>query len=130
MLGLKITPDAVVRVVKEFVEEKKLMETSVQIGSSKTIVDAREEKRKRSDGGVLAYWHRVSEALPADTVHVWSALEKGMREYYEILQQRSSLVSDIESLRKQNMELSVLLQQYLNDKVVDELVIPPTMMMR
>ena len=61
MLGLKITLTQS-RVVKEFVEEKKLMETSVQIGSSKTIVDAREEKRKRSDGGVLAYWHRVSEA--------------------------------------------------------------------
>ena len=60
---------------------------------------------------------------PADTVHVWSALEKGMREY-EILQQRSSLVSDIES-SEANMELSVLLQQYLNDKVVDELVILP-----
>ena len=130
-LGLKINPDAVVKVVKEFVEEKKSMDSSetATLRVNHNPSTAKMSQKRDAEGKVAAFWKGIANSIPEKSVRVWKALERSLTDYNEILQQRAGLVDNIASLRQQNVELSVLLQQYLNDKVVDELVIPPTLMM-
>ena len=53
-------------------------------------------------------------------------LEKQLISYNEVLQTRSNCIGEVTSLREQNMQLKGLLNQYLNARVNDELIVPPT----
>ena len=57
---------------------------------------------------------------------MWKQLEKQLISYNEVLQTRSNCIGEVTSLREQNMQLKGLLNQYLNARVNDELIVPPT----
>lgn len=46
--------------------------------------------------------------------------------YSDTLSNRSKLITETDALRQQNAELRMLLHQYINSKVNQELEIPPT----
>ena len=91
-----------------------------------------------SNGSLLAkirrddkqFWVCSSSVISAKTLRVWTSLEKGLTQYNKVLKQRKDLVDDITQLQKQNVELKALLRQYLGSAVNDELIIPPTQMIR
>ncbi len=58
------------------------------------------------------------------------ALERSLREYNKTLEERASMVDEVESLRNQNQELKNVLNHYLNAQVNDELHVPPTQVIR
>lgn len=54
---------------------------------------------------------------------------KGLDQYHSALQARSKLIQETDGLRQQNMELRMLLQQYMHARINYELEIPPTLML-
>ena len=54
---------------------------------------------------------------------------QGLDQYYSALQARSRLIQETDSLRQQNMELRLLLQQYMHAHINQELEVPPTLML-
>ena len=53
-----------------------------------------------------------------------------LKDYNTVLNKRAEMLSDVSQLHGQNEELKGLLNQYLGAKVVDELLIPPTQVIR
>ncbi|XP_062857238.1 dynein regulatory complex protein 1 [Trichomycterus rosablanca] len=76
------------------------------------------------------YWESMASVIPESKLKVWSALQTALKKYHTVLTERSKLLSDTQSLKQQNSELSMLLNQYLNSKVNAELAIPPTRFMQ
>ena len=61
---------------------------------------------------------------------MWEGLHYALDKYHTLLQKRANSISETDALRQQNMELRMLLQQYISSKVNQELVIPPTRLMQ
>ncbi|XP_062520697.1 dynein regulatory complex protein 1-like isoform X2 [Corticium candelabrum] len=72
------------------------------------------------------YWQRISAVITPEKEQMWDGLLVGLERYSKELQERSSLIQDTESLSRQNVELRMLLNQYLMSKINLELEIPPT----
>jgi len=71
-------------------------------------------------------WHQAANVISDRTVKVWSALERSMQKYNQLLTERSKLIEECETLRQQDHELKMLLNQYLRAQVNVELHVPPT----
>ncbi|KAM8952696.1 dynein regulatory complex protein 1 [Pelodytes ibericus] len=82
------------------------------------------DERDGSEDAV--YWSAASHVIPEAQLKVWDALQSAMEKYYDVLTGRSQLITETSSLRQQNTELRMLLQQYLNSRINTELEIPPT----
>ncbi|KAM3932446.1 dynein regulatory complex protein 1 isoform 1-T1 [Leptodactylus fuscus] len=82
------------------------------------------EERDSSEDA--AYWSACAQVIPPSQLKIWDALESAMEKYYDVLINRSQLITETSSLRQQNTELRMLLHQYLNSKINAELEIPPT----
>lgn len=76
------------------------------------------------------HWTVLGNTLSDRHLRVWKALDKGLTDYYALLQERQSLVEETGVLHQQNEELKSLLQQYLQAGVNQELQVPPTQMLR
>ena len=61
---------------------------------------------------------------------MWQSLEKALHQYHHELEERSNLVQNVSSLHTQNQELKALLNQYMGSKVNEELIVPPTQVIR
>jgi len=81
---------------------------------------------ERDDSDDAKYWSSFPSVLPVKTERMWDALLDALEKYSETLQSRSSLITETDALRQQNAELRMLLHQYVNSKVNQELEIPPT----
>jgi dynein regulatory complex protein 1 len=57
---------------------------------------------------------------------VWSALERGLERYREVLARRRDALDETRRLGEQNAELRALLNQYLSSQINAELQVPPT----
>ncbi|XP_071987938.1 dynein regulatory complex protein 1 [Engystomops pustulosus] len=86
------------------------------------------EERDSSEDA--AYWSAATQVIPQSRLRVWDALESAMEKYYDVLTNRSQLITETSSLRQQNTELRMLLHQYLNSKINAELEIPPTQILQ
>ena len=73
-----------------------------------------------------SFWQQITEVLPTEQETVWDALLEGLEMYYTVLSARSKCGNDKETLKRQNSELSLLLQQYMHSRINTELEIPPT----
>ncbi|KAK2171357.1 hypothetical protein NP493_1066g02024 [Ridgeia piscesae] len=72
------------------------------------------------------YWATYPAVLSDNTEKVWDALVEGLEKYNELVTSRSTLITETDALRQQNAELRMLLHQYVNSRVNQELEIPPT----
>lgn len=75
------------------------------------------------------FWNKMASILPTEHKKLWDALQTGLEKYHSILLGRSKLLDETNSLRQQNGELRLLLQQYMHSQVNRELEMPPTLMM-
>ncbi|KAL0231244.1 hypothetical protein GEMRC1_010649 [Eukaryota sp. GEM-RC1] len=66
------------------------------------------------------------KALPPSHVRVWKALNKGLVNYKQVLTERLEVLDHTDELRRQNEELKALLNNYLRAQINDELIVPPT----
>ena len=67
----------------------------------------------------------MANVVSDDTIEVWQELEKQLEKYNTVLKQRSQEIARVTSLQEQNAQLKALINQYLNAKVNDELIVPP-----
>ena len=95
--------------------------------AAKEAEAARQEKDRREE---RQYWEKIGSVLPEKTVRVWGALEKGLIKYNGVLKDRAKTIDDVAALRAQNSELKSLLSQYLGSAVNDDLLVPPTQMIK
>ena len=124
---LLVHPNAVSKALRRFIEERQLLsgrrvsQYALKAGSNAAVDDS-----DLLDG---AYWEAMAGVLDQDNVHVWSTLHDALEKYHNSLKARSSLIAESDSLRQQNTELRFLLQQYMQSRINDELLIPPTQLM-
>lgn len=52
-------------------------------------------------------------------------LEKELEKYHQALQERANLLRENEEIRSQNNEFKGLLNQYMNSKINEDLMVPP-----
>eukprot|EP00002_Diphylleia_rotans_P018719 TRINITY_DN3622_c0_g2_i1.p1 TRINITY_DN3622_c0_g2~~TRINITY_DN3622_c0_g2_i1.p1 ORF type:complete len:134 (-),score=32.30 TRINITY_DN3622_c0_g2_i1:169-570(-) len=118
-----------VKAIKSFVEDQRLNGQRPGTGRShataKTDADA-EAIKNRTRKEEKEFWETLGHVISDDTFEVWGALEKSLQEYQAILLGRAKLIEETASLRQQNEELKMLLNQYLGAKVNHELILPPT----
>ncbi|EQC39242.1 hypothetical protein SDRG_03447 [Saprolegnia diclina VS20] len=136
-LGLKIHPDDVIQTIKVFVQE--LNEEKKARGSrgARRLKEKMEQEKAQLSGASPSFrkdhkqfWSRAQRVLPAQSQRVWTSLETGLTSYLHVLKQRKGLIDDVSTLQAQNVELKGLLRQYLGAAVNEELLIPPTQMIR
>ena len=123
-----IHPNEVAKVLRQFIEERQLL--SGRRAPSQVLLKA-SSRVAVDDSDLLdgAYWNAMAAALDKDDVQVWSTLHDALEKYHSSLVARSSLIDESDSLRQQNTELRFLLQQYMQSRINDELIIPPTQLM-
>lgn len=157
---LKVAPEHVVRTVRLFIEERDAQRQEAaaaggihrinaddignktggsrrpdssgagRLGMTRGSVASVDSDRARSRREEREFWQRMADVIPQKTVRVWTALERSLREYNKTLEERASMVDEVESLRNQNQELKNVLNHYLNAQVNDELHVPPTQVIR
>ena len=76
-----------------------------------------------------SFWKSMANSLPKTHEKLWTALQDGLEKYHSVLSSRSKLIDEANSLRQQNAELRLLLQQYMHSQVNRELEIPPTLVL-
>lgn len=84
-------------------------------------------KRRREE---RKWWERKAHVITDMNFRVWKALDVFLKKYYDLLQRRSKAIDGAVAMQKQNEELKQLLDQYLGSKVNEELVVPPTHVIR
>ena len=89
-------------------------------------VDKERERREILDG---SYWDQMASILPPIHECIWNALQDGLGRYTVELERREKLIDETDSLQLQNTELKMLLQQYLDAQVNQELLQPPVQML-
>mmetsp|Transcript_21133 Transcript_21133/g.39269 ORF Transcript_21133/g.39269 Transcript_21133/m.39269 type:complete len:795 (+) Transcript_21133:292-2676(+) len=135
-LGLLVKPDQVVKVIRQFVNERSSTgendPTKVQTTRRKKRDDRLDEEQRASDARrerdrleEIEYWSRLVDVVPDRTIRVWEALEQALERYNGVLVERAASIQQVASLRSQNDELKGLLNQYLESDVVKNLVVPP-----
>lgn len=70
-----------------------------------------------------AYWESMGNIISEDKVRLWEAAENILKKHLSVLTEISELTTETQSLRQQNTELRMLLQQSLNSRVSTELEI-------
>ena len=88
--------------------------------------DKERERREILDG---SYWDKMAGILPPIHECIWNALLEGLGQYTVELEKRENLIDETDSLQLQNTELKMLLQQYLDAQVNQELLQPPVQML-
>jgi len=103
---------------------------AASVAPAKSHDSVSHEKRARRKERERLFWYRLGHIVSSQTRSIWDALESWQNQYNHLLEQRAKLIEETTDLAKQNEELKLLLQQYLNSKVNQELEIPPTRLLR
>lgn len=117
-----IHPNDVTRALRAFVQDHK--QPPKEKGKAAQFKIACLDERDDSDD--TGYWLKYPAVLPERKERLWDALLDSLEKYSETLTSRSNLITETDALRQQNAELRMLLHQYINSKVNQELEIPPT----
>jgi dynein regulatory complex protein 1 len=117
-----IHPNEVMKALRMFVEDNKQPVKDKGRGAQFQLAGLEE----RDDSDDAAYWAGYPNVLSEHKGKLWDALLDGLEKYSEVLGSRAGLITETEGLRQQNAELRMLLHQYINSKVNQELEIPPT----
>ena len=138
-LKMQVAPDDVVRTVQAFINErnegrrtetllgKKISGATAMEQAAKEAEEARRERDRREE---REFWNRMANVISDKNWRIWCALEKGLGNYNQVLKQRKANIDEVSNLENQNAELKRLLSQYLGSRVNDDLIVPPTQMIR
>ena len=121
-----ISTEMVIKYLRKFVEEqnkKALMEQN-ETGRKKKVMSTVEKAKDKKRKEEREFWKRMAQTIPDSRYKVWGALERGLEKYGESLAKRETLITETELIRKQNNELRDLLNQYLQQKINEELLVP------
>ena len=121
-------PNQVLRGLKLYSENRKAKDGNTTT-SNPIVVFGLQNNDKSNELLHSSFWKKMSHTLPKEHEKLWMALQDGLGKYYSILSSRSKLIDEASSMRQQNGELRLLLQQYMHSQVNRELEIPPTLMM-
>ncbi|XP_061176506.1 dynein regulatory complex protein 1-like [Saccostrea echinata] len=117
-----IHPNEVMKALRAFVEENR-QPAKEKVKQSQFKIASLEERDSSEDSD---YWASYAKLVDDKKERLWDALLEGLEKYSEVLTSRASLINETDALRQQNAELRMLLHQYVNSKVNQELEIPPT----
>jgi dynein regulatory complex protein 1 len=128
-LATRIKPEDVVGAAQSFVEERR-RNAALKPPAADTVIGAEPvglaaEREKERHAKQREYWTKMANVVSDDTFEVWQELEKQLEKYNTVLKQRSQEIARVTSLQEQNAQLKALINQYLNAKVNDELIVPP-----
>lgn len=71
------------------------------------------------------YWDRLSNIVNDKHWNIWKILNKKLKKYYELLEERKKTIEEVNDLQMENKELRSLLNQYISSKINEELKISP-----
>eukprot|EP00800_Vazella_pourtalesii_P009529 TRINITY_DN2395_c0_g1_i2.p1 TRINITY_DN2395_c0_g1~~TRINITY_DN2395_c0_g1_i2.p1 ORF type:complete len:192 (+),score=63.58 TRINITY_DN2395_c0_g1_i2:78-653(+) len=120
-----IQPDMVSQALRSYIETKKDKEVGFPVKVT-SRVDKERERKKVLDSD---YWNQMANILPPMHECLWNSLQDGLTSYSLELDKREKLIEETDSLQLQNTELKMLLQQYLDAQVNQELLQPPVQML-
>ncbi|KAL9646414.1 hypothetical protein ABK040_006413 [Willaertia magna] len=126
-----ISTEIVIASLRKFVEEqnKKVLMEQNQTGGAgrkKKVLSLVEKAKDRKRKEERQFWKRMAQVIPESRFRGWTALERGLEKYDDALVKREKLITETELIRKQNNELRDLLNQYMNQKINEELIVPAT----
>lgn len=126
-----ISTELLIKILRKFVEEqnKKAMMEQNESGRKKKVLSTVEKAKDRKRKEEREFWKRMAQIIPESRYKVWGALERGLEKYGEILAKREKLITETEMIRKQNNELRDLLNQYMQQKINEELLVPTQKML-
>ncbi|XP_071491809.1 dynein regulatory complex protein 1-like [Diadema antillarum] len=117
-----IHPNDTIKALRMFVEEnRKPTKEKVKYQTFRII-----SGEERDDSEDADYWKMFPSVISEKQEKVWTALIEGFEKYSDVLHERAKLITETDGLRQQNAELRMLLHQYINSRVNQELEIPPT----
>ena len=120
-----IHPNDVPQALRQFVEHR-LGSGKASSLTPKGLALSKGATEQLLDG---SFWEQMAETLPESHERVWSALLEGLERYHSELVVRTQLIQDTDALGQQNVELRLLLQQYMHARINHELEIPPTLVL-
>ena len=118
-----IHPNDVPQALRQFVEHRQGSGKASSV-ALKGLALSKGATEQLLSGG---FWKQMAGILPESHERVWSALLEGLEQYHSELGGRAQLIQETDSLRQQNAELRLLLQQYMHARINQELEIPPTL---
>lgn len=126
---IKIDPDEVVDILKEFYNEKKKkakekMHDNASSGDF-SLENNEEAKREKMKYLSETYWEKLGNTISEKTWNVWKALDVALSSYHQLLFERKELVEDVKDLNERHGELQKLLTQYINSDMNAQLRVPP-----
>ncbi|XP_030830868.1 dynein regulatory complex protein 1 [Strongylocentrotus purpuratus] len=117
-----IHPNDALSAMRMFVEEnRKPTKEKVKYQTFRIISGEDRDSSEDAD-----YWKKFPSVISEKQGKVWTALIDGFEKYSDTLHERAKLITETDGLRQQNAELRMLLHQYINSRVNQELEIPPT----
>ncbi|CAF0707498.1 unnamed protein product [Brachionus calyciflorus] len=117
-----IHPNEVVTALKTFLKFHHKNEARQQKLSKFRL----ESLDNRDDSGDQQYWKKYENLISPQKEKLWDAMLYSLQKYHGILNKRVQLIDENKLLANQNMELRMLLAQYMQSSVNQELEIPPT----
>lgn len=87
-----------------------------------------DDPRSNRENYEREYWNSID--IPGDRIRVWNCADQMLLKYYELLNVRQNLVEETGKMHMQNEELKTLLKQYLQANINQELIVPPTDVIR
>ncbi|RMX54789.1 hypothetical protein pdam_00014124 [Pocillopora damicornis] len=116
-----IHPNEVAKALRKFVQDnrqpqKEAKRQSLKVGAGIGKVTMLDE----------SFWQNMASVIDVKKERVWTALLDGFEKYLAVLTERAALIQETDALKQQNAELRMLLHQYVNSRVNQELEIPPT----
>ena len=112
-------------VYRSYIETKKEKE----VGCPVKVTSRVDKERERKEVLDSDYWNQMANILPPMHECLWNSLQDGLTSYSLELDKRERLIEETDSLQLQNTELKMLLQQYLDAQVNQELLQPPVQML-
>ncbi|XP_032232774.1 dynein regulatory complex protein 1 isoform X2 [Nematostella vectensis] len=116
-----IHPNELIPALRRFVQDHRQPQRETKKQAVKTGHGAARDLKSDAE-----FWQQMSSVTDESKERLWNALEDGFDKYLGVLTERAVLIQETDSLRQQNAELRMLLHQYVNSRVNQELEIPPT----
>jgi dynein regulatory complex protein 1 len=121
-----ITPNQVVKAIRKFVEDQRKKSGEEHARPSEEPEEIVPEEISQDKIPATNYWEKFGTCLNESNYRTWSAVYVGMEKYNQVLGERWQLTQEITSVTRQNLELRLLLKQYMTARVNDDLHVPPT----